>query len=1152
VRVAQVAGICFVSLFVLTLCPAEELKVLRGHTSFAKETGQPTGTLAPSQKLRLAIGLPLHNQQALTDLLEQIYSPQSPQYHQYLTPEQFTRQFGPTELEYQAVIEFARTNGLTVEGTYPNRRLVDVSGTVADIQRALHVNMGLYQHPLESRTFYAPDREPSVPATLPVLHVSGLDNYLVPRPAGLRLGAPPAPAGSQPVPLAGSGPGGAYRGNDFRGAYARAVSLNGTGQMVGLLEFDGYYLSDVTSYWSQSSIKGVPIMNVTMDGFDGTPGNNNVEPALDIEVVSSMAPGLSQIIVYEAGPTGIGNDVLNRMANDNLAKQLSASWTFPIDLNTELIFEQFAAQGQTYFNSSGDLGAYTNSVPTPADDPFITIVGGTVLTTTGPGGAWVSETVWNRGGTGSSAAATGGGISSAYSIPTYQKPVNMTANKGSLTMRNLPDVAGVAEGVWVTYNNGSTESVGGTSCSSPLWAAFMALVNQQAASFGRPPVGFLNPAIYTIGLSSGYSTNFHDVTVGNNTNTTSPNLFFAEPGFDLCTGWGTPLGQNLISSLAPRIAARVITNSSATIVVQSCSAPNGAINPGETVTVNFALKNIGSVKATNAIAVLQADGNVLFPSDPQNYGVLTGGGAAATRAFTFTAFGNCGDAITPTLQIFDGPLFLGTVPFKFTLGVPATSFAENFDGVSAPALPAGWAASVTTNTVSLWVSSTNQHDSAPNAMFADEPPNRGIEDLLSPPISIVSSNAQLQFRNSYNTETDATIDSKSYDGGILEIQVGTNAFTDILAAGGSFAAGGYVRTISTDTNDDNPLAGRQVWGGNSGGFISTIVNLPASAAGQMIQLKWRFAVDTGNFYGGTGWYIDSVSIRDGATCCLSSADLELSQSVSPEPVAPGQNLTYSITVTNLGPDTAAGVTVTNALPPMVTFSSGSAGCLGTNGSVLCQAGTLPPGTGTNFVFSVLAQTADPITNLIQVLSPTPDPNLTNNTAMLVSTISTNSAPVFLSQPTNLTVFQGQTVSLQSIALGTQPVTYQWLFNGAPLMGQTQPVLALTNVQLSQTGAYSVIASNANGSITSAPPAQLTVLGSSNFQVDSINVTAGSNVSISAQSFAGRNYTLQFKNSLTDSNWTPILPAVPGTGQPVLLQDTNPIISPTRFYRVMSQ
>ena len=1106
----------------------------------------PLGRAPSDQKLNIAIGLPLRNQQTLLRLLDQIYDPSSPQFQQYLTAAQFAEQFGPTEQDYQRVIEFARTNGLAITALHPNRMLVDVRASVGELEKAFQLSLQLYSHPTEPRTFYAPATEPRLPADLAVLHVSGLDNYVIARPASLH----PAPSGgAHPVPQVGSGPGGAYRGNDFRGAYTRGTTLSGTGQMVGLLEFDGYYLDDITSYRNQSSVANVPILNVTMDGFDGTPSGNNIEVALDIEMVSSVAPGLSQILVYEAGPSGVANDILNRMATDNLARQLSASWTYPIDPTTEQIFREFAAQGQAYFNASGDGGAYVGAVSAPADEPYVTVVGGTVLSTTGPGGAWTSETSWNRGGTGSSNGGTGGGISTTYPIPSWQRQVNMSFNQGSVSMRNLPDVAAVADNVWVTYNNGSSQTVGGTSCSAPLWAAYLALANQQAAAFGRPPVGFLNPQIYKIGLSAGYTTNFHDVTIGNNTNGASPNQFFAAPGYDLCTGWGSPIGPNLINTLAPRLPMPVITNASATILVEGCSPPNGAINPGETVTVNFSLKNLGAIKTTNLIAILQASTNVLAPSAPQSYGVLSGGGPAVIRAFSFTAIGDCGQTITPTFKLVDGPTFLGTLGFNFQLGVPVTAFAENFDAASA--LPSGWTTDISSNAISPWVISTTQHDTLPNAVFADEPPSPGIEELISPPIAISSSSAQLVFRNSYNTEADPNVASKAFDGGVLEIQLGTNDFTDILAAGGSFAAGGYVRTISTDTNDDNPLAGRRAWGGNSGGFISSVVNLPAAAAGQTIVLKWRFALDTGNFYGGSGWFIDTISIKDGASCCVSSADLAVSVTATPDAVAPGQPLTYDILVTNLGSSTASGVVVTNLLPGNVLLSAVSPGCFESlQGYVLCQAGTLSAGAATNFSLTVLPQASDPLTNFVQLFANTPDPALSNNSMLTVSLIATDMPPVIYQQPGDVVALQGTAATFRTTVFGVQPLGYQWLFNGSPLPGQTANTLALTNVQPADMGAYSVMVTNGNGSVTSAP-AQLTILGPPAFQLGTVSLAADATV-ISLQSSTSQTYLLQYKDSLTDTNWITILPPVPGDGSIIQLQDTNAATSSSRFYRVSAQ
>ena len=143
---------------------------------------QPVGRLPGAQRLNLAIGLPLRNQQELDALLQQLYDPASPNYRRYLTPEQFTERFGPTETDYQALMDFAKSNGLTVTVTHPNRVVLDVAGTVTDIEKAFHLTLRVYRHPPEARDFYAPDVEPSVDFGVPILHISGLDNYSLPHP----------------------------------------------------------------------------------------------------------------------------------------------------------------------------------------------------------------------------------------------------------------------------------------------------------------------------------------------------------------------------------------------------------------------------------------------------------------------------------------------------------------------------------------------------------------------------------------------------------------------------------------------------------------------------------------------------------------------------------------------------------------------------------------------------------------------------------------------------------------------------------------------------------------------------------------------------------------------------------------------------------
>ena len=305
---------------------AADRQVLRHRIAPWTDAFHSVDRLPATNRIHAAICLPWRNPAALANLLARISAPSSPDYRHYLTPEAFTEQFGPTPEDYASVVAFARKNGLNVTATHPNRMLVDVEGAASDFERVFHLNLRRYSHPLEKRLFRAPDTAPSVEIAVPVLSVCGLDDYALPHPASLR----PAPAAqtASATPMNGSGPRGNLMGLDFRAAYAPGVTLTGSGQSVGLLEFDGYYASDIATYASQAGLPGVPLQNVLVDGFGGKPGVNNSEVAMDIEMAISMAPGLDRVLVYEAGMSAPVIDVLNRMATDNAAKQLSSSWTW--------------------------------------------------------------------------------------------------------------------------------------------------------------------------------------------------------------------------------------------------------------------------------------------------------------------------------------------------------------------------------------------------------------------------------------------------------------------------------------------------------------------------------------------------------------------------------------------------------------------------------------------------------------------------------------------------------------------------------------------------------------------------------------------------------------------------------------------------------
>jgi Pro-kumamolisin, activation domain len=531
---------------------------LHGHVpaAIARFHLQSVGRLPATQRLNFSIGLPLRNEAELGDLLAQIYDPTSANFRHYLTPDEFTKQFGPSEADYNALTAFVQANGLTVTGAYPDRSLLDVSGSVADVERIFHVTMRLYRHPGENRNFFAPDAEPSVDLAVPILHISGLNNYVVPHPAGFQKIT--ANRALSAKPAYGTGPtNNAFMGTDFRAAYVPGVALNGSGQIVGFLELDGYYPSDITSYENFAGLPHVALTNVLL-GASGAAGAGNSEVALDIEMAIAMATNLSKAFVYEGPNPASDTQILNmlsRMVSDNLAKQISCSWIIGNDANYDVEYLKFAMQGQSFFQASGDEGAYyagaNSTTDESADDTNITIVGGTTLSTVGPGGPYAAETVWNEYGSGEGTGGSGGGTNfDGIPIPVWQTGINMTTNQGSSKLRNVPDVAINADNVFVVADNGQLEDLVGTSAAAPLWAGFTALVNQQAVADGKGTIGFINPAVYAIGKSPYYIYDFHDIITGNNTNATVGNKYFAVPGYDLCTGWGTPAGQNLITALA--------------------------------------------------------------------------------------------------------------------------------------------------------------------------------------------------------------------------------------------------------------------------------------------------------------------------------------------------------------------------------------------------------------------------------------------------------------------------------------------------------------------------------------------------------------------------------------------------------------------------
>jgi subtilase family serine protease len=563
-----------VSCFSISLSTAQQsAQVLHKHVRPEISRGRLTavGIVAPDRELNLIVHLPLRNETELRLLIARLSDPKNSEYRQWLSVGQFTERFGRTEAEYAKALDFLESNGLTVTYKSPNRLLMAVKAPVTTIEKTFNVNLRTYRHPSGNRLFYAPDREPSVALDVPVSHVSGLNNFSYPQPASRRgqVGS------SLPAsPTNGSGPGSWFLGSDMRAAYNMGTNT-GQGQAVGLMEFSGYTASDVSLYFSSvNQSNTVPVNDILVGGASAAAWSNSnweAEVCLDIDQVVSIAPGLDQLRVY-IGPANFGSGVdgliLSRMATDNIAKQLSNSWWwYPDDPATDdPYFMEMAAQGQTFFNISGDDGAYTgysyNDMGYPAEDDHVTVVGGTHLSTTVAGGPWQSEVAWTESGGG----PADDGVA-YFPIANWQVAVINSSNGGSTVLRNSPDVALEADfDNYICFDGGACEGGwGGTSFASPRWAAWLALVNQQLVSNGKPAgLGFLNPTLYVIGQSTDYENDFHDVSEGNN-GQGGTHSYNAVSGYDLVTGWGSMNGLSLMAALGGKITPDITWTSPSSI-----------------------------------------------------------------------------------------------------------------------------------------------------------------------------------------------------------------------------------------------------------------------------------------------------------------------------------------------------------------------------------------------------------------------------------------------------------------------------------------------------------------------------------------------------------------------------------------------------------
>jgi pro-kumamolisin-like protein/chitobiase/beta-hexosaminidase-like protein len=683
-----------IAFFFLTL-PLHARNLPTQHVRDAVHKGQAKslGRIPATQTMQLDLVLPLKDRPGLQNFLQQLYDPSSPLYRHYLGVKEFTEKFGPTQDDYDAVVKFAKANGFKVVGGSRDGMNVQLKGSVATVEKALHVKMGKYQHPTENRAFYAPDREPTLELPVPLWHISGLDNYSIPRPtvrqkstqssststtttSAASTGTSAAiPTSTTAIPnaITGSCPEDSFCGSDMRSAYYGGT-LTGAGQSIGLLQYWGYDISDLDTYYRNTGqTRSARVVGISTDGTSleckAANGCDDTEQLLDMTQALGMAPGIDTLYVFVgSSDTAI---FASMTTASPLPAQLSCSWMWiPADPEqADPYFERMAAQGQSFLTASGDWGYwYAGWFSYPADDANVTSVGGTSLSTINAGSTWSSETAWET---------SGGGISpDGIPIPWWQQipGVITSANRGSTLYRNGPDVSANADYsfyVCSKQTNCTANVYGGTSFAAPMWAGYIALANQQAAALGQPPVGFLNPAVYALGTSSKYQNDFHDVTSGGG-------RFPAGIGFDLITGWGSPNGANLINDLA---TANPVFFLAAPVLPAELSVPQGGA--GNIAVNTYAIGGFDSDISLTAtgqpagVSLSFSPASIAAPGTGSSVLTVQASAAAALGVYPLTITGT-GGGMTRTLKVdltINGPathlalksptMASSNVPFNF-------------------------------------------------------------------------------------------------------------------------------------------------------------------------------------------------------------------------------------------------------------------------------------------------------------------------------------------------------------------------------------------------------------------------------------------------------------------------------------------------------
>ncbi len=634
--------------------PAARATLLRGNVPKILARSQWVSSHNPLGTVPVMMALKLRHPHALDAFLHAVRDPSSPLYRQFLTPQEFTRLYGPSPATVARVKAYLRAQGFTVTGVSRNLMFVRASASTAVVERAFSVSIDDYVH--NNVRFYAASSDPRLPSSVApyVQAVLGLNDAPLFRPMlvpNRRVSAQSTPSGYSPQQIAT-----AYDWPSI------TSTQNGSGVIIAnaTAESSNLSTSDLDTFWNTYGLPTHTVNVINVGGSGGSTGGT-IETTIDEERSGAMAPGAT-LDVYDAASATDSDftSTYNTIVNDNTAQVMTTSWGEPESdassstlTSDDNIFKQAAAQGISVFAAAGDNGSSdgtsnSDTADYPSSDPYVVACGGTTLTLNS-NNTIASETAWSD---------TGGAVSAVFSEPSWQVgngvPQNGYRNTSDIAMDADPNTG------YSVYEGGSWSVYGGTSFVAPQMAGLIAVKDSETGT----RLGQTNSLIYNDANTSNYATDFNDITSGSN------GAFSAGPGWDHPTGWGSPQATNLIAHLG-----------GTTTTVAAPTAQNGSVTTteGQAVSGTLSASASGNPALTFQIVSQPTNGSVTITNTATGAFTYTpSSGFTGTDSFTFDASDSGGTSNTATETITVNPAQTGPCPSGYTSYTGSVS-SGNYD-----------------------------------------------------------------------------------------------------------------------------------------------------------------------------------------------------------------------------------------------------------------------------------------------------------------------------------------------------------------------------------------------------------------------------------------------------------------------------------------